>query len=163
MQRPLEIEALVLGMGNSGHVDGNMRLIVDIVQTKLYMSLSSYLYDYTSIITVIVALPSMRPSLVTFTVTVFAGVQKCSNIELLAVNDVHSLISVVQVVPARRLVRRITCPHVTKIVGMLSLRTVNPTISPRTSSDVGALGVFELVHCCSDDGLRMGLLAKGRG
>lgn len=78
-------------------------------------------------------------------------------------DDIHGFIGVVQVVPTWRLVRRVAGPHITKFIGMLSLRTVDTTIRPRTGSDVSALGVFELVFCCSDDGLRVSLLVEGVG
>ena len=123
----------------------------------------SILYNDASVITLIVTLilASMRTSFVALAMAVFAIAQEGSDVELLAMDDIHGLISVVQVVPARRLVGRVTGPHVAKLIGTLSLRTVDTTVRPRTCADVGALGVLELVYCCSDDGLRVGLLAKG--
>jgi hypothetical protein len=116
-----------------------------------------------SVITVVVALPSMLTSLVALPMSIFAILQEGSDFELLTVDDVHRLIGVVQVVPAWRLMRRITCPHIAESIRMLSLGTVDSAIRPRTGSDVGALGVLEFVHCCSDDGLRANSLVERLG
>jgi hypothetical protein len=83
----------------------------------------------------------------------FTSTQERSDVELLAVYNVHSLISIVQIIPAWRLMRRVTSPNISKSIRMLGLRTVDSTIGPRTRSSVGALGVFELVYCCANDGL----------
>jgi hypothetical protein len=94
----------------------------------------------------------------------FTATQKRSDIDLLAVNDVHGLISIVQVIPAWRLMRRVAGPHVTESIRMLGLRTVDSAVCPWTSSSVSSGWIFELVHCCADDGLRKArLLEKSIG
>lgn len=69
-------------------------------------------------------------------------------------NDIHGFIGVVEVIPSRTLMRRITCPNHSKLIDLLGFRPPNATISPRACADICPI-ICEFVHYRTDDCLSM--------
>ena len=99
--------------------------------------------------------PAMTPSLTVAPTLVVAVLllQEMFNLLLLSVHNVHRFIGIVEIVPARRLVRGVAGPDLSKLIFVLGLGTVDTTISPWTSSNVSTDLSLKVVDCCSDNGL----------
>jgi hypothetical protein len=114
------------------------------------LTVSAYRSNYELLFPLITILLPVPTSLV---MTTYTATQERSDIELLPMNNIHGLISIVQIIPAWRLMRRVTSPNITESIRMLGLRAVDSAIRPGTGPRVSSCWIFELVYCCADDGL----------
>lgn len=85
--------------------------------------------------------------------SMFMALYPSSNIFLLPRDNIHRFVSVVEIVPPRALVRRVSRPDHFKLVNMLRLWSPNSTVCPRRRTDIRA-AFLEAIHCRTDNSLR---------